>query len=313
MIAGGRRKLKIVGKTRSLRPPRLVWLSLLLALLASAGPAATQIVFLGTGMPRPDPERSGPAVAIVVDGVPYLVDMGTGIVRRAAQSGIKGLEPANLTRAFVTHLHSDHTLGFADLMLTPWIMGRTAPLEVYGPAGIADMATHLLAAYKEDIAIRINGLEHGNATGYRVNAHEIKPGVVYTDSKVKVTAFLVRHGSWPQAFGYRFDTPGRSIVLSGDTSPSPAIAENCAGCDVLIHEAYAKAGSTLRRPGWAEYLASFHTSAAELGAIANQAKPKLLILYHQMYWGSSTEQTILDELRQVYKGPVVSAKDLDVR
>jgi|SRR5579862_4186936 len=292
---------------------RLVCLGLLIALLSTISIAGTQIVFLGTGMPRPDPERSGPAVAIVVDGTPYLVDIGTGIVRRASQSGIKGLEPPNLTRAFVTHLHSDHTLGFADLMLTPWIMGRTAPLEVYGPAGIADMSAHVLAAYKEDIAIRVNGLEHGNATGYRVNAYEIKPGLVYEDPKVKVTALLVRHGSWPQAFGYRFDTPDRSIVLSGDTAPTPSIVENCAGCDVLIHEAYAKAGSALRRPGWSEYLASFHTSAAELGEIAAKAKPKLLILYHQMYWGSSTEQTILDELRQVYKGPVVSAKDLDVR
>ena len=291
---------------------RLVCLGLLIGLLTPCL-AETQIVFLGTGGPRPNPEHSGPAVAIVVDGAPYLVDMGTGAVRRAAQSGIKGLEAANLTKVFVTHLHSDHTLGFADLMLTPWIMGRTAPLEVYGPAGLADMAQHLLAAYKEDVAIRINGLEHGNPTGYRVQAHEVKPGLVYEDSKIKVKAFLVRHGSWPQAFGYRFDTPGRSIVISGDTAPSPSIGENCDGCDVLIHEAYAKADSALRRQGWTEYLASFHTSAAELGEIAHKAKPKLLILYHQMYWGSSTEQTILDELRQVYKGQVASAKDLDVR
>jgi ribonuclease BN (tRNA processing enzyme) len=293
---------------------RLVCLGLLIGML-TACLAETQIVFLGTGGPRPNPEHSGPAVAIVVDGMPYLVDMGTGVVRRAAaaaQSGVKGLEAPNLTKAFVTHLHSDHTLGFADLMLTPWIMGRAAELEVYGPAGLEDMAAHLLAAYKEDIAIRVNGLEHGNSTGYRVRVHEIKPGLVYEDSKVKVKAFLVRHGSWPQAFGYRFDTPGRSIVISGDTAPSASIAENCDGCDVLIHEAYAKKDSALRRPGWPEYLASFHTSAAELGEIANKSKPKLLILYHQMYWGASTEQTILDELRQVYKRPVVSARDLDV-
>ena len=291
---------------------RLVLLGLLVGLITPCI-AETHGVFLGTGGPRPNPEHSGPAVAIVVDGAPYLVEMGTGVVRRAAQSGIKALEAPNLTKVFVTHLHSDHTLGFADLLLTPWIMGRTAPLEVYGPAGLAGMAEHLLAAYQEDIAIRINGLEHGNSTGYRVQAHEIKSGPVYEDSKIKVKAFLVRHGSWPQAFGYRFDTPGRSIVISGDTAPSPSIAESCNGCDVLIHEAYAKADSALRRPGWAEYLASFHTSAEELGEIANKAKPKLLILNHQMYWGSSTEQTILDELRRVYKGPVVSAKDLDVR
>jgi ribonuclease BN (tRNA processing enzyme) len=277
--------------------------------------AETKIVFLGTGGPRPRPDHSGPSVAIIVDGTPYLVDLGVGIVRRAAaatNSGVKGLETIQLSKAFITHLHSDHTLGFADVMLTPWVMGRTEPLEVYGPPGLAAMAEHLQAAYQEDIGIRIRGLEHGNSTGHRVNAHEIQPGIAYRDDHVKVTAFPVRHGSWPVAFGYRFDTADRSIVLSGDCAPSPPLVEACHGCDVLIHEAYAKADSSVRREGWSEYLASFHTSAAELGAIANQAKPKLVILYHQMYWGSSTEETILQELRQVYKGPVASAKDLDV-
>jgi ribonuclease BN (tRNA processing enzyme) len=291
-------------------------LSCLFLAVCVCAPAETKIVFLGTGTPRPQPDHFGPAVAIVVDGSPYIVDMGAGVVRRAAsaaQNGVIGLEAPNLTKAFVTHLHSDHTLGFADLILTPWVMGRTGALEVYGPAGLASMAENLLAAYKEDIAIRIRGLEHGNATGYRVNAHEIQPGMVFQDEKVKVKAFLVRHGTWPQAFGYRFDTADRSVVLSGDCAPSPSVVENCDGCDVLIHEAYAKAGSAIRKPGWPEYLASFHTSAAELGEIANRAKPKLLILYHQMYWGDSTEETIRQELRAVYKGPVLSAKDLDVR
>ena len=88
---------------------RLVCLGLLVGML-TACVAETQVVFLGTGGPRPNPEHSGPAVAIVVDGTPYLVDMGTGVVRRAAQSGVKGLDAPNLTKAFVTHLHSDHTL-----------------------------------------------------------------------------------------------------------------------------------------------------------------------------------------------------------
>src|SRR6266542_3893699 len=107
----------------------------------------TQIVLLGTGTPLPDPERSGPCTAIVVNGTPYLVDVGTGTVRRAAAArnkGVKALEPTNLKIAFITHLHSDHTLGFADVMLTPWIMGRREPLEVYGPTGTGAMADHLL-------------------------------------------------------------------------------------------------------------------------------------------------------------------------
>src|SRR5947207_13935780 len=112
----------------------------------------TQIVLLGTGTPLPDPERSGPCTAIVVNGTPYLVDVGTGVLRRAAAArnkGIIALEPTNLKIAFITHLHSDHTLGLADVMLTPWIMGRHEPLEVYGPPGTAAMADSLLKESEE--------------------------------------------------------------------------------------------------------------------------------------------------------------------
>jgi ribonuclease BN (tRNA processing enzyme) len=104
----------------------------------SAPMTATQVVMLGTGTPLPDPQRSGPSTAIVVNGMPYIVDAGAGVVRRAAAArdkGMKALEPTNLKIAFLTHLHADHTLGLADLILTPWIMGRKEPLELYGPVG----------------------------------------------------------------------------------------------------------------------------------------------------------------------------------
>src|SRR4029450_899892 len=154
----------------------------------------TQVVLLGTGTALPDPEGSGAWTAVVVNGTPSLVDVGTGVVRRAAAArnkGVKALEPTNLKIAFITHLHSDHTLGFADVMLTPWIMGRREPLEVYGPTGTGAMADHLLKAYATDVKTRTEGLEHSNTTGYKVNVHEVKPGTVYKDANVKVTAFSV--------------------------------------------------------------------------------------------------------------------------
>src|SRR5947209_5211861 len=195
-------------------------------------PSKTQVVLLGTGNPFPDPDRSGPATAIVVNGRAYLVDFGPGVVRRAKAAmfdkGITALEPTNLTHAFVTHLHSDHTVGYPDLIFTPWVVGRKVPLEVYGPPGIKAMTEHVLAAWADDIKIRNEGLdrnlpEHG-VDGYRVNAHEVSPGIVYKDKNVTVTAFVVKHGEWgPRAFGYRFQTPDRTIVISGDTSPSDTI------------------------------------------------------------------------------------------
>src|SRR5437870_6924868 len=154
----------------------------------------TRIVLLGTGNPNADPDRSGPATAIVVNGTPYLVDFGAGVVRRAKAAvvdrGITALEPVNFRVVFVTHLHSDHTIGYADLIFTPSAQ-RRVPLEVYGPTGIKAMTEHLLEAYRVDIDTRLRDSKifgfPGVPEGTQVNAHEIKAGVIYKDANVTVT------------------------------------------------------------------------------------------------------------------------------
>ena len=229
----------------------------------------------------------------------------------ARQAGVSALDMPNLSRLFITHLHSDHTAGYADLILTPWVLEREDPLEVYGPPGIRSMTEHLLAAYAEDIELRIHGSQPQNPTGVEVDAHEIEPGPVYSDANVTVTAFAVRHGSWEHAFGYRFDTADRSIVVTGDTIASDAVVEACSGCDVLVHEVYARTGLDRRTPDWQAYHTSFHTSGVELGEIAARARPKLLVLYHQLLWGA-TEEELLAEIRQSFDGRVAFADDLDV-
>ena len=277
----------------------------------------TQIVFLGTGNPRPTPDRMGPSVAIIVNGTPYLVDAGVGVVRRAAEASRKGvtaLEPTNLRYVFITHLHSDHTIGLPDLMTTPWIIGRKVPLELYGPPGISAMAKHLREAYKEDANVRIKGPEHANDAGNEVNSYDIKPGFVYQDANVKVIPFAVKHGAWKNSYGYRFETPDRTIVIAGDAAPSESVAEACNGCDVLVHEAYTQLGYKKSDAAWQQYLTQAFTSTTELGALASKARPKMLILYHQMFLGgpTDTEAGMLKEIRAAYKGKVVSARDLDI-
>ena len=280
--------------------------------------ARSEIILLGTGTPFPDPDRTGAAVMIRVDGVPYLVDAGTGVVRRAAaafstddkrrmRAGVQQLHVA-----FITHLHSDHTLGLDDLILTPWIIGRTDPLELYGPVGLDAMVQNLQAAYSEDLDIRINGLEKGNATGHKVIVHEIEPGVVFEDDRVTVTAFEVNHGSWKQAFGYRFDAPDRSIVISGDLAPSESIVEHCNGCDVLVHEAYPVAGYERSLENDQVYLRAFHTSTFELAELANRAGAKTLLIYHHLYFGESTEEELIEELGERFEGQLISGRDLGV-
>ena len=277
----------------------------------------TQVVMLGTGTPNADPERSGPAVAIVVNGTPYLVDFGPGVVRRAAAMSptwggpLAGLEVKNLRYAFLTHLHSDHSAGLSDLILTPWVLERDRPLELYGPDGIEEMANHVLKAYRADIDYRVYGLEPANNQGWRVNAHTVEEGVVFEDDNVKVEAFRVRHGTWPNAYGYRFTTPDRVIVISGDAAPDEAVEGFAKGADILIHEVYSVEGFRKRDPYWQKYHSTNHTSAHELGELANRAKPKLLVLYHVLFWGAS-EETVLREVREKYDGEVVLADDLDV-
>jgi ribonuclease Z len=285
--------------------------------LAQPG-SKTQLVILGTGTPVLDPDRSGPSVAVVVNGTAYLVDFGPGVVRRAAAAErdkrITALKPANIKVVFATHLHSDHTAGLADLYLSPAVEGRPGPLELYGPPGIAAMARHIQAAYGKDVAIRTQGLELGKAKAYKINTHEIHPGIVYKDANVTVRAFAVAHGTWDFAYGYRFDTADRSIVISGDTAPTERMSRVCHGCDLLLHEVYSRAWFKERPPARQKYHSRFHTSTAELARIATQAQPKQLVLYHQLFRPTDdVDAVLIDEIRKAgYSGPVASAHDLDI-
>jgi len=277
----------------------------------------TKVILLGTGNPNPDPKHSGCSVAIVVNETPYIIDFGPGVVRQAAAMSpgyggpIAALSVKNIKRAFLTHLHSDHTVGYPDLIFTPWVMGRDEPLEVYGPEGIVKMTEHILKAYQADIQYRLYGLEPANNLGWRVNAHEIKEGIFYQDENVKVEAFLVKHGSWPNAYGFRFTTPDKVILISGDTCPCENIIKYGQQADILIHEVYYKKGFDQKDEFWQKYHSQNHTSTYELAEIANKIKPGLVILYHILFWGA-TEQDLLNEIAEIYRGKVMVGSDLAV-
>jgi ribonuclease BN (tRNA processing enzyme) len=274
----------------------------------------TKLVLLGTGSPFADPAKSGPSLAIVVNNTSYIVDAGPGLVRRAAQAkelGFPSLDAAQLKTLFITHLHSDHTIGLADIILTPAVLDRNAPITIYGPTGIKKMTADLMRAYKEDIAIRINGLEKGDAIAYQVNTNEIKEGQIYKDSNLTVTAFKVQHGQWENAFGFVFQTKDKKIVISGDCTYSENLIKYAKDCDILVHEVYSDAGLKKRTQRWQDYHSTFHTSTFQLADIANQVKPKLLVLNHQLTFGT-TLQSLLDEVQSKYKGVVVNGADLDV-
>lgn len=277
--------------------------------------AQAAVVMLGTGTPNPDPDRSGPAVAVVVNGTAYVVDAGAGVMRRAAAAAARhqlpALNAARIGVVFLTHLHSDHTVGLPDIIHTGWVAERAQPLLLFGPRGTRRMAGHLTEAWKDDIRIRTRGDQPHTPRGWRVDARDIRAGVAYRDSNVTVTAIPVPHTNWENAFAYRFQTPTQVIVVSGDTRPSEAVADACNGCDVLVHEVYALERWKTRPEDWKRYHAGSHTSTAELASLATRARPRLLVLYHQLYWGA-TDQELVEEIRRAgYTGPVVSAKDLE--
>ena len=218
-----------------------------------------------------------------MDGTAYLVDIGPGVVRRAAAAfdkGVAALAPDKLQTAFITHLHSDHTVGYPDLIFTTWVQGRRGPLKVYGPVGVEAMTSHIMAAWQSDIDIRTTGLEHRSKAGLTVEAHDVVPGVVFEDARVKVTAFQNAHGEWRQSFGYQFKTADRTIVISGDTSPSQALIEHCQKCDVLFPRLRRRVPPA-SMPNWIEYRARYHTTTTQLAEIAAKTQPGLLILYHR--------------------------------
>ncbi|HEU5254632.1 MAG TPA: MBL fold metallo-hydrolase [Vicinamibacterales bacterium] len=278
-------------------------------------PSNTQVVMLGTGTPGFDIARSGPATAIVVNGTAYLVDFGAGVMRRAQgayEKGVLALKPTEINVAFLTHLHWDHTTGYADLIYSPAQTepARKGALEVYGPEGIRHMTEHLIEAY----TVRRPLSRRGNPD-VQVNVHEVTAGAVYKDKNVTVTAFPVKHRD-NIAYGYRFQTADRSIVISGDTSPAESIVETCNGCDVLIHEAYSMFTYNFASPEDQANIRALHTSSVELAEIARRARPGLLILYHRSALGGAPEGNpegvLLKEIRAVYRGKVVTGHDLDI-
>lgn len=279
---------------------------------APSGTQRSQILMLGTGTPIIDAAHSGNSIGILVRGALYIFDAGPGVERRMLEAVAKGIRIDTIPAVFITHLHSDHTLGLPALVYYHGpnaTFARGGPLTVYGPPGIAAMIEHIHAAWAEDSAVRT---EVGADPQWRhVRGADVAAGIIYRDSNIVVKAFEVDHRPWPHAFGYRVETPDRVIVISGDTRPTDAIARECAGCDVLLHEVYSAVGLPKAPPRLRKYHPTAHTSTYELAEIATKARPKLLILYHQLYLGGVSDDDLVNEVRSRYNGKVVSAHDLD--
>ena len=272
----------------------------------------TQVVMLGSGTPNAEADRVASGVAIVVDGVPYLVDCGHGVVQRVVQAKARGKiswSTTELTRLFVTHLHADHTVGLADLVFTPWIHGRAEKLVALGPTALKSMVDHILAAYEENISEHLRA-HPVTADGFKVEVEAVSAGCCFEDERVRVLALPANHGDM-EAFSYKFETPDRCIVVSGDSKPVPEFAQWARDCDILIHEVYSSRRFDSLSSAWQSYHSRVHTSSDELATLARELRPGLLVLYHQLFWGATPDELVA-EITDSYDGHVISATDLDV-
>ncbi|HEV7764745.1 MAG TPA: MBL fold metallo-hydrolase [Thermoanaerobaculia bacterium] len=269
--------------------------------------SALVVLLLGTGYPRPDPERAGPSTVVIAGDQWFVVDAGRGATMRIAATDLKY---ENLSGVFLTHLHSDHTAGLPDLFNTSWQFGRkTVPLELYGPRGTKKLADAMLDFFAVDIHMRRDILEKHPAAGATINTHVVKEGVVFDDGNVKVTAFTVDHRPVVNAFGYKFESGGRSIVISGDTRPTENLVRYAKGADVLVLEAYLPEHfDRVDTPEVAARLKSYHTSAEEAGELAQRASVRTLVLTHLI--PANAEEAFHERAARKFNGRILVGKDL---
>ena len=306
-------------RTRLSRRAFLATGSSALAYAAIAGaqdrPPRTRLVLLGTaGGPTPKAKAAAPAQAIVVGNRTYLVDCGDGVARQLA---LAKLPVRDLRAVFITHHHSDHNAGYGPLFLLGWPGGLSEPVDTYGPPPLVDMTKQLLDAYRFDIELRMRD-EGRPPLGPLVRPHEITVGgEVFRDDRVRVTATLNDHPPIAHSFAYRFDTPDRSIVISGDTRYSENVIKLAQGADVLVHEVVSR--EFWERPGAPQppdvvrHILASHTDAPDVGRVAAAAGVGTLVLSHFVPTegpGAPSDEQWIAGVRRHFKGRIVVGRDL---
>lgn len=291
-------------------------LALLTSLLCVVAHADTKVVMLGTGTPVPDAYRAGPGVAVVYNDKAYLFDIGAGVVRNAIKAdkinGIHALNPTKIEHVFLTHTHSDHVNDLSELAQTVW-WRKQIQINLYGPQEITEMVEGMYQMTGHDTQFRLNSIQPKvREDAWKLKTHVIKKeGIVYQADGISIEAFVVPHGEFKPAFGYKVVTSDKTIVISGDTAYSETLIEKAKGADILIHEVISRAGLSKLSPMWQNYHAAYHTPTDRVAKVANQTKPGLLVLYHGLFYGAP-EHSVVEEVQRDYSGQVVLADDLDV-
>jgi ribonuclease BN (tRNA processing enzyme) len=290
----------------------------------------TRLITLGTvAGPPPRAHRAQSSNLLIVNGTLYVIDAGDGAARRITKAGFNVRDVGTI---FITHHHDDHTAGVGTLMSVAWDNQRTTPIDVYGPPKTEDLVKAAVQYFTISADIRIADGGRTIPIGRLFFGHDVGTGVIYNDANVTVTAIENTHFDFQKvptsarqkSYSYRFDTPGRVIVFTGDTGPNDALVELAKGADLLVSEANSieQRMQDLARSGqWQvmtpeeqvrmkRQMAEGHLSTEDVGKMATRAGVKTVVLTHLTWKADDDYSTWADEVKKHFSGPVLIAKDL---
>lgn len=297
--------------------------------------SSTILITLGTRSgPRPTIERAQSSNMLIVNGTLYLVDAGIGTTRRVIQAGIA---IADIGRIFLTHGHDDHIGGLPALVTSGYNLGRTAPIEIYGPPGTKALSDGMLQFLTISSEIRVSDGNRSLLIEEIVRSHEVEPGTVYTDENVTVTAIENSHFNFPpdspafgkyKSYSYRFETPDKIIVFTGDTGPSEALTDLARGADILVTEVTFASADEIRdrriatgawdimtpdeQRGYIRHMVEEHLTQEEVGKMADRAGVKTVVLTHLPNSGDPDDgyERFREQVKRHFSGEVLVANDV---
>jgi ribonuclease Z len=267
-----------------------------------------EVIILGSGSPLPDPERAGPATLVRAAGHDFLFDCGRGVLMRAAAVPTS---PASLTAIFLTHLHSDHTTDFNDVVTMRWaISPQPNPMTVFGPVGTKSFVDTTLKALETDIQYR---LAHHDTLNWRpeIVVQEVAQGIVFDNGKVRIVAAPTDHRPVHPSFGFRVEAEGRSIVIAGDTVPCDSLDKLCEDADVLVHSVVRKSLVEAVPAKRFRDILDYHSNTEDAGRTASRARIGTLVLNHCVPAPRpGTEEEWIAEAAAHFSGEILVAHDL---
>jgi len=279
---------------------------------ALAAPPGPRVILLGTkGGPTPSPLRAPACVCIVDEGRLYLVDCPNGVAGQLAKAGFR-LD--QLSQVFITHNHSDHVVDVGSLLVLAWGSGLESPVALHGPPPLRRIVSHAVAASRYDIEVRTREEGRPPLKPLIQVTERTTSGLVHRDARVRVTSATVDHYTVKPAFAYRFDLPGRSVVVSGDTTYSENLVNLAAGADLLIHEALYLPGVdrlAVGNPRLRDHLVRSHSTTEQVGLVAQRAGVRKLVLSHLVpAFSDITDDMWLEGVRKNFKGEAIVGRDL---